>query len=190
MLAVIRTATALRLPYPSGTGAAQAQKPGADDPKKPAGTAADGSGSTAQTLTEDQLKQLETLKKRDAEVRAHEAAHQAAAGGLARGGASFTYQRGPDGQQYAIGGEVSIDTSPVSGDPAATLRKAEMIARAALAPAEPSGQDRQVAAQAQQMAANARAELLAAQQGQQKTSRFKEVEVHGQERPAMVDAYA
>jgi hypothetical protein len=186
MLAVSRTATALRLPYSAGTGTVQAQKPGAENQKS--AQAATGS-SAAQTLTEDQLKQVETLKKRDTEVRAHEAAHQAAAGGLVRGGASFSYQRGPDGQQYAIGGEVNIDTSPVSGDPQATLRKAEMIARAALAPAEPSGQDRQVAAQAQQMAANARAELLA-QQGQQKTNRFKEVEVHDRERPAMVDAYA
>ncbi len=48
---------------------------------------------------------------RDREVRAHEMAHLAAAGGLASSGATFTYQHGPDGVSYAIGGEVKIDTS-------------------------------------------------------------------------------
>jgi hypothetical protein len=48
----------------------------------------------------------------------------------------------PDGCDYALGGEVAIDTSAIAGDPEATLRKMEQIRRAALAPANPSGQDR------------------------------------------------
>lgn len=109
-------------------------------------------------LNEEQLKEVEQLKARDREVRAHEMAHLAAAGNLATSGASFTYQRGPDGVSYAIGGEVSIDTS--KGDtPEDTLRRAQIIRAAALAPAEPSGQDRSVAAKAAQMEAEARAEL-------------------------------
>jgi hypothetical protein len=48
---------------------------------------------------------------------------------------------GPDGKQYAVGGEVPIDLSPVSGNPQATVQKAETIQRAALAPADPSGPD-------------------------------------------------
>ncbi len=111
-------------------------------------------------LSESDLKVLSELKQRDAEVRSHEAAHLAAAGGIATSGASFEYQQGPDGIQYAIGGEVNIDTSPVSGDPAATLRKADTIRRAALAPAQPSGPDMQVAASATAMAAQAQIELL------------------------------
>ncbi|CAK0747164.1 hypothetical protein CCP3SC5AM1_130035 [Gammaproteobacteria bacterium] len=98
---------------------------------------------------------IKKLKDRDKEVRAHEAAHLAVAGGLARGGARFSYQRGPDDQFYAIGGEVTIDTSPVSGDPEATLGKARTIRAAALAPSEPSGQDQMVAAVAIQMARKA-----------------------------------
>ena len=74
----------------------------------------------ASTLSEQELKQVQELKTRDREVRAHEAAHLAAAGSLAIGGASYSYQRGPDGVQYAVGGEVSIDTSAVEGDPEAT----------------------------------------------------------------------
>jgi hypothetical protein len=118
-------------------------------------------------LSESDLKAVSKLKQRDAEVKAHEAAHLAAAGGIATSGASFEYQQGPDGVRYAIGGEVNIDTSSVPGDPAATLRKADTIRRAALAPAEPSGQDIQVAASATAMAAQAQAELLQKNQSTQ-----------------------
>ena len=62
--------------------------------------------------------------------------------------------------RYAVGGEVSIDSSPVEGDPAATITKMEQVKRAALAPAEPSGQDRSVASSAAQAEAAARMELL------------------------------
>lgn len=110
-------------------------------------------------LTEAEKQQVQQLKQRDRQVRAHEQAHAAAAGSLANGAPSYEYQRGPDGRQYAVGGSVSIDTSPVSGDPQATLLKAQQIQRAALAPAEPSAQDRAIAADAAAMAAEARAEL-------------------------------
>lgn len=102
--------------------------------------------------------EVQELKLRDREVRSHEQAHLSAAGQYARGGARFTYQSGPDGKQYAVGGEVSIDASP-GATPEETLRKAQIVRRAALAPAEPSGTDRRVAAQASQMESRARAEL-------------------------------
>lgn len=109
-------------------------------------------------LSQEEKRNLEQLKARDREVRAHEAAHKNAAGGLA-GGAQFELQTGPDGRRYAVGGEVSIDTSKVSGDPQATIDKAQTIRRAATAPAEPSSQDMAVAAKAASMEAEARAEL-------------------------------
>jgi hypothetical protein len=99
------------------------------------------------------------LRARDAEVRAHEHAHIAAAGGVATGGARYIYIRGPDGKMYAVGGEVSIDTSPVPGNPEQTIEKARKIRRAALAPANPSSQDMRVAAQAVHMEQEARVEL-------------------------------
>lgn len=102
---------------------------------------------------------LKKLQARDQEVRAHEAAHLAAAGPYASGGMRLSYQEGPDGKRYAIGGSVSIDTSAVAGDPQATLEKARIIRRAALAPAQPSGQDHSVAAQASQMETQAAAKL-------------------------------
>lgn len=103
--------------------------------------------------------ELAQLKARDREVRAHEAAHAAAAGSVATGGPQFTFTRGSDGRLYAVGGEVNIDTSTVPNDPEATIRKAQTIRTAALAPANPSAQDRAVAAQASQMEAQARREL-------------------------------
>lgn len=112
-------------------------------------------------LSEEERKLLTELRARDAEVRAHEQAHLAAAGPYANGAPTFEFQTGPDGRQYAVGGEVSIDSSPVAGDPEATVRKAQTIKRAALAPSDPSAQDRQVAAQAAQLEAQARQEVKA-----------------------------
>lgn len=99
---------------------------------------------------------ISQLKSRDREVRAHESAHLSAAGQHATGGASYTYQTGPDGNKYTVGGEVGIDTSPIPNDPQATLIKAQQVQRAALTPAEPSAQDRTVASQASSMAIQAR----------------------------------
>lgn len=112
-----------------------------------------------QRLSQQQVEQvISQLKSRDREVRAHEMAHLSAAGSYAQG-MSFTYQTGPDGKRYAIGGEVGIDTSPVANDPQATLQKAMVIQSAALAPAEPSAQDMRVASSASQMMMQARAEM-------------------------------
>jgi hypothetical protein len=112
-----------------------------------------------QQLTEEEQQEVDKLKDRDHEVRTHEQAHKAAAGGHASGGPSYEYQTGPDGKRYAVGGEVKIDTSPVRDDPQATIKKAQVIRQAAMAPAEPSGQDRRVAAEASRMEAEALQEL-------------------------------
>ena len=117
------------------------------------------SGRQESEFNAEEKRKLEELRARDREVRTHEAAHKAAAGNLARGGAQFEFETGPDGRRYAVGGEVSIDTSKVSGDPQATISRAQTIRRAANAPAQPSGQDRAVAAQASRMEAEARQEL-------------------------------
>jgi hypothetical protein len=118
-------------------------------------------------LSEEEQRQLTELQGRDRQVRAHEAAHSAAGGRYVTRGPQFTYQRGPDGRQYAVGGEVKIDTSPVPGDPQATLQKAEAIQAAAHAPANPSSQDRRVAMAAARMAARARLEILQRKQAEQ-----------------------
>lgn len=105
-----------------------------------------------------ELEQVQTLKARDLEVRNHEQAH-AAIGGKHAGQPEYTFTKGPDGVNYATEGEVSIDVAPIPGNPEATLAKMQTVRAAALAPAEPSGQDRQVAAEADRIAAQARQEL-------------------------------
>ncbi len=154
--------TPAHLPFPQNSGINQSAR------HKETEQHAESTNSTHSTQSESantQQKDLEVqrqisqLKARDQEVRAHELAHAAAAGGLAKGGPTFEYQRGPDGQLYAVGGEVQIDTSGISGDPEATLQKAQQIQQAALAPAQPSAQDRSVAVAAAAMAAAARAEI-------------------------------
>lgn len=115
-------------------------------------------------------KQLQTLKIRDREVRAHELAHVSAGGSHITSGASFSFETGSDGRPYAVAGEVSIDTSEVPGDPAATIQKSQQVIRAALAPAHPSAQDRRVASQAAVVVQQARLELVLQQQNSDATS--------------------
>lgn len=114
---------------------------------------------TQSTLTRNEKQLVEKLKKVDAEVRAHEMAHIAAGSEYITSGATFSYRKGPDGQNYAVGGEVSIDTSPEPGDPRATLQKMRQVRAAALAPAQPSSQDLKVASNAASQAAKAMAEI-------------------------------
>lgn len=109
-------------------------------------------------LTEEEQEEVEDLKARDEEVRQHEQQHQAA-GGQYASAPSYTYTQGPDGKSYVSDGEVDIDISEES-DPDKTIEKMQAVQRAALAPAEPSTQDRKVAAEAAAIEAQARAEKL------------------------------
>jgi hypothetical protein len=121
-------------------------------------------------LSEEEQKQVEELQKRDREVRQHEQAHVTAGAGIVVSGPSYQYQRGPDGRQYAIGGEVQIDSSPIPDDPEATIRKMQQVQAAALAPADPSPQDRSVASNAARMQAQARMELAQKQMEESRNS--------------------
>ena len=109
-------------------------------------------------LTDAELDEIRKLKQRDTEVRTHEQAHKSAAGSHG-GSISLSFKQGPDGRRYAVEGAVPVDLSAISDDPKATVAKMQQIARAALAPAEPSSADRRVAAKAGQKAAKARKEI-------------------------------
>jgi len=150
---VISTGTSSNRPPQTETGESQQQQQ-----------------KTSQGVSQQDARMIQQLKSRDREVRAHEGAHVAAGGQYVKGGPSYTYQRGPDGRSYAIGGEVSIDASEVANDPEATLAKSDIVRRAALAPAQPSSQDLSVASRAEQTAAQARVEIAAlrAEQATQK----------------------
>ena len=109
-----------------------------------------------------QAQEISALQRRDQEVRSHELAH-ASIGGAFTGTPSYSFQTGPDGRKYAVEGEVSVDLSPVHGDPRATIAKMQKVHASALAPANPSVQDTRIAATAAQIILQAQSELLTAQ---------------------------
>ena len=109
-------------------------------------------------LSEEDKRKVEELKKIDKRVHAHEQAHLSAASSYARGGANYDYVTGPDGNRYANSGHVNLDTGREK-TPEATIRKANIIQKAALAPADPSPADREIAANAAKMAIDAQKEL-------------------------------
>jgi len=128
---------------------ALAAEPGTDEPEG------------GEELSTDAQEAVADLSRRDREVRAHEQTHRSVAGQYA-GSIHLDYQLGPDGERYAVSGSTPIDVSPVANDPEATLRKMQIVQRAATAPTNPSGADRQVASEAAHQAQQARAEMAAA----------------------------
>ena len=106
-------------------------------------------------MTPEEEDLVNRLRQRDAEVRRHELSHASALGADA-GIVRYTYQIGPDGRSYAIGGSTEVDMGPESTD-AATRAKAQRIRAAAMAVSEPSSADVAVASQAAQMERNAQA---------------------------------
>ena len=113
--------------------------------------------SKNEELSPEEEEMIKELQARDAEVKAHESAHQAAGGGMT-GAASFTYQQGPDGKMYAIGGEVSI-IMKTGSTPQETIANARQIVAAAMAAGDPSPQDHAVASSARVMEIKAQQQL-------------------------------
>ncbi len=102
-------------------------------------------------------REIDSLMKRDTQVRSHEQAH-AAVGGIHAGQPAFEFEKGPDGKRYAVEGEVQIDVSVVNGDPLATMAKMKQVYAAAMAPVDPSMADIRVAAEAMRKYNQAREE--------------------------------
>jgi hypothetical protein len=120
--------------------------------------------SAAQLAKTEAFSEKQTIRKlesRDKEVRTHEMAH-ASVGGVFTGSPSYTFEIGPNGKKYAVEGEVSVDLTPVAGDPEETIAKMKKVQAAALAPANPSAQDSRVAASASSIIVEAQAEIITA----------------------------
>lgn len=119
--------------------------------------------------------ELQKLQARDSEVRAHEAAHIAAGGGVVTGGANLSYTRGSDGKMYAVGGEVPIDMSE-GNIPQETINKMQQVKAAALAPSSPSSTDYKVATTATMLEARAMIEMNKEKEGLQAYQAIQEEE--------------
>lgn len=154
------------LPTPQESASAQASEQPPQNTQAPSGSDSldvqrEREAAAKAKLEQAELAQMQreiaSLAARDREVRAHEQAHMAV-GGQYAGAAQYQYERGPDGVSYAVAGEVPIDVGRAA-TPEQTIEKARTVRRAALAPAEPSPQDRQVAAQASRLESEAIQEL-------------------------------
>lgn len=141
--------------------------------QRPAGGTSGNAKPAAQgELTTAEQRQVDALKSADARVRAHEQAHLAAGGGIVSSGASYTYTYGPDGKAYATAGEVGIDTSK-ENKPQDNIDKGRLIQAAALAPQDPSPQDRRVASVGAHLEAEGHSDL-AQEQAQQRAADAEE----------------
>lgn len=140
-----------------GQGQVQGQETQTKDQESKPSSSQTPKGIDGQELTEEEQQKVKEMKERHEEVRVHENAHKSA-GGQYAAAPTYTYETGPDGKRYITDGEVSIDIGEEK-DPQATIEKMQVVKRAAMAPAEPSGQDRKVYQEANQKEAAARQEL-------------------------------
>lgn len=113
-----------------------------------------GKSESEQRRIEQEIKDL---KQTQENVIKHEQTHKSV-GGQYAGAINYSKTSGPDGKQYIVGGEVSIDTSK-EDTPQKTITKMQIVRRAALAPADPSGADRAAASEASSKESAARKEL-------------------------------
>ena len=114
--------------------------------------------SSGEPLSSEEQREVERLSKRDREVRAHEQAHARVGGRHVRGGVQLSFETGPDGTRYAVEGQVNIDLSEAA-TPQETVSKMRQVRSAALAPANPSGADRAVAALASRREVDAQTQI-------------------------------
>lgn len=150
-----------------------------NDAASDASKAAKGEEKTVRSadaeLTPEEKKRVAELKRIDAEVRAHEQAHVTVGRGIITSGPNYQYTYGPDGKQYAVAGEVGIDTSPEQ-EPQENIDKGQHIQATALAPIDPSPQDYRVAAAGKNLEQQGRTDLREAQRAeseQQRDSRLQ-----------------
>lgn len=110
-----------------------------------------------ETLQSNEAQARAKLQLYDLAVRAQEGQHFRAAFGLGTA-PEYDYEVGPDGELYAVAGEVGIRTSGFK-TPEAAAKDADTIARAALAATDVSAQDISVARTAQSRAAEFYAQM-------------------------------
>lgn len=93
----------------------------------------------------DYKRVLEKFKKSDSNIKAHEQSH--AAGANTTSPIKYSYQTGPDGKLYAVGGEVRLDTS-IPKDPNEASFKLSKLQSAASVSDGMSSADSNIAIQA------------------------------------------
>jgi hypothetical protein len=141
----------------SGQDSEQNDSENSADSKQGRDSTSNSQKSDAEVVAEKEV--IRSLESRDKEVRNHERAH-ASVGGAFTGAPNYSYETGPNGKKYAVEGEVSVDLTPIAGEPKETIAKMNKVQAAALAPTDPSSQDIRVAASAASIILEAQAELV------------------------------
>lgn len=118
---------------------------------------------------------LEALKKRDEHVRGHEANHTGAPGVITIGSPNYSFQIGPDGKPYAVGGKVTLATVGTK-NPTVARERAGALKRAALANGDPSPQDLAAASSARDMENEASLQEVTENEAKSLAMHYKEME--------------
>lgn len=74
--------------------------------------------------------QVQRMRVQEREVRRTQVM-KAAVGGAFAGDSTYQFALGPDGRRYIVGGDVSLDVSPVENNPRATISKMQRVRAAA-----------------------------------------------------------
>lgn len=178
-----------------GIAGSKVSSPDKSDDSKAARNEEKAAKAAEPEFTPAELRRIAELKRTDAEVRAHEQAHITVGRGLITSGPTYEYTYGPDGKQYAVAGEVGIDTSP-EREPQENIDKGQHIQDTALAPVDPSSQDYRVAATGRQLEEQGRRDLRELQRSeteqQQSEQQDRRLQAYASPvgEPAQVDVYA
>jgi hypothetical protein len=117
-----------------------------------------GAATDARGLTTREERLLSELGREDREVRTHELTHFYT-GRPYTAEPEYWFVTGPLGKRFAVAGHVRFDLAPVAGDLKATLKKYEVLRRAARAPTVPSSYDLRVAAELDRSIAKMRQQI-------------------------------
>ncbi|MGF1484330.1 MAG: putative metalloprotease CJM1_0395 family protein [Opitutales bacterium] len=107
-------------------------------------------------LSDEEQKQLDVLQERDHKVRAEQIAEAVRSGLAAQ--VHFIYRTGPDGNRYAVDGQVEHDVA-ASFSPEKTIERARELRAAILSSPDPSPKDLQVVAEIDRLEKEALREL-------------------------------
>jgi hypothetical protein len=113
-------------------------------------------------------RKIDDLKRQERDIHAHEEAHYRSSGGKAFT-PQYVYEVGPDGNKYAVKGttKIILEEGKTSEE---TIKNARTARTAAMAPANPSDQDRKVILETVRMEQKARKKILESKKRQTKES--------------------
>ena len=126
-------------------------------PTAPLSTSSTNSPRDTETKSGNNSNERKQLELSQTQIQRHIESHRAV---TTQHSSPPNYQYQPlDGALYIVSGDVVFDTSAEPNNPQATLKKAQLIRMASMAPIDPSLQDRNASQQAMMMVTQAKGEI-------------------------------